>query len=256
MEVTLDELIFWIFIMARLSGMVLFNSIFGRVNIPAMFRAGLVVVLTVLAATALPAPRMAYMTWVSVALALGREFLIGFTLGYFINAVMSLLMLAGELVDLQMGIAMAKMYDPASNVNMPIVGSVFNAMFLLLFFISNAHLTFLQIVISSFRAVPVGVWTFSADLPLYAVTFFGSILTLAAKMALPLIVIHLMTEVAIGIIMKAIPQINVFVLNIEMKMIVGYIVIFVLTPSYSGFLDEVLIMMLRNLDGVLGMFQV
>ncbi|MDR0434292.1 MAG: flagellar biosynthetic protein FliR [Gracilibacteraceae bacterium] len=255
MEATLADLVFWIFIMARFSGMVLFNSIFGRANIPAMFQAGLVVVLTVLTASTLPAPPMPYQTWVAIALSIGREFLIGFTLGYFINAVMSLLMLAGELLDLQMGIAMAKMYDPSSNVNMPVIGSVFNAMFLLLFFISNAHLTFLQIVISSFQVAPVGVWTFGADLPLHAVAFFGSIITLAAKMALPLIVIHLMTEVAIGIIMKAIPQINVFVLNIELKMIIGYVVLFVLTPSYSGFLDGVLDMLLRNLSGVLELFR-
>jgi flagellar biosynthetic protein FliR len=111
-------------------------------------------------------------------------------------------------------------------------------------------------MLSSFRVAPVGVWTFSSELPLYAVMFFGAVITLAAKMALPLIVIHLMTEVAIGIIMKAIPQINVFVLNIEMKMIVGYIVIFVLTPSYGGFMDSVLSIMLQNLGGALEMFRV
>jgi flagellar biosynthetic protein FliR len=256
MEATFNDLVFWIFIMTRLTGMVFFNSIFGRTNIPAVFRIGLVVVLTLLTASVLPAPPLPYMTWAAVILALAREFLIGFTLGYFVNMVLALFMLAGELLDLQMGIAMAKMYDPASNVNMPIIGSVFNAMFLLLFFISNAHLTFLQLMISSFRAVPVGVWTFGSELPLHAAMFFGSIITLAAKMALPLIVIHLMTEVAIGIIMKAIPQINVFVLNIELKMIIGYIVIFVLVPSYGEFMDGVLVMMMESLGGALEMFRV
>ncbi|MDR1603238.1 MAG: flagellar biosynthetic protein FliR [Gracilibacteraceae bacterium] len=256
MEATFNDLIFWIFIMTRLSGMIFFNSIFGRVNIPMIFRVGLVVVLTVLAAAVLPALALPYLTWTAVLLALARELLIGFTLGYVVNTVLALFMLAGELVDLQMGIAMAKMYDPASNVNMPIIGSVFNAMFLLLFFMSGAHLTFLQIMVSSFRAVPVGVWSLGSELPLHAVMFFGAIITLAAKMALPLIVIHLMTEAAIGIIMKAIPQINVFVLNIEMKMIIGYGVIFVLVPGYGEFMDGALTVMLENLRGALAMFRV
>jgi flagellar biosynthetic protein FliR len=255
MEESLARLLFWFFIMMRLTGMIFFNSIFGRTNIPTIFRVGFVLVLTYIVQGLIPMPVLGAASWIGISFLLVREIFIGFAFGFVVNCMLSVFITAGELLDLQMGMAMAKMYDPASNVSMPVLGSVFNAMFLLMFFLSNAHLTLIEMMVYSFNTIPLGTWTMNWELTVYAFMFFGTILTLAAKMALPLIVVQLLTEVGIGIIMKAIPQINVFVLNIEMKMLIGYFIIFMLMPVYGAFMDTILDTMLYNLNGTIQFFR-
>lgn len=246
--VVLDEVLIWLMVMMRLTGMVFFNTLLGRNNVPAIFRVGLVLALTYLVMSFLPMPELTFDTWIGFGVTLVKELLIGFFMGYIISSVLGICMVAGELLDMQLGIAMAKIYDPQSNVSMPVTGSIFNAMFILNFFLANGHLTLIYLMVQSFRVIPLGNIPFNDDILIHAIVFFATLLSLALKLALPFIAIQMVVEVAVGILMKAIPQINVFVLNIQLKLLIGFLLIFFLIPEIAEFMDGILVVLIENLD--------
>lgn len=254
-EAVVNNFLTWLFVMMRLTGLIFFNPILGRSNLPVIFRMGLVLGLSYITIGLLPVYQWETLSWLGISFLLLKELFLGYLLGLLVSMALSVFMIAGELLDMQMGIAMAKMYDPQSNVSMPIVGSIFNALFILLFFITNSHLALISLMVQTFGLVPLGYVLITQQTANFVISFFGVVLELSIKLALPMIVIELVTEVAVGVIMKAIPQINVFVLNLEMKLIIGFLVIFMLAPEFSSFISTVLQIMIQNLQqAVQGLF--
>ena len=240
-------------ILMRLTGMVFLNPIFSRNNIPFIFRIGLTLGLTYVVVQLIPFENVVFANTIEFALITLKELIIGFFIGYLVYGIIAIFMISGEVIDMQLGISMAKMYDPQSNISMPIIGSVFNLMFMIIFFLTNAHLTIIAIMVQSFQWVLPGKIVINEDLFVVAIQFMGLVFTLALKLALPIIVVQLITEVAVGIIMKAIPQINVFVLNIQIKLLVGFIIIFTLVPSLSEFIEQTIEILLVNIENAVKM---
>jgi flagellar biosynthetic protein FliR len=81
--------------------------------------------------------------------------------------------------------------------------------------------------------------------------FFGQIMTLALKMAMPLIVSQMILQICVGVIMKAVPSIQIFVINIQMRVLMGLFLIMVITPAMSDFLQDLMDLLFENLFGVL-----
>lgn len=254
-ETVVNSLLTCFFVMMRMTGMVFFNPIFGRNNLPIIFRMGLVLGLSYMVFGLLPVYEWPTLSWVGYALLLLKELIIGYLLGLLVSMALSVFIISGELIDMQMGISMAKLYDPQSNISMPIVGSILNALFILLFFVSNAHLAVISLMVQSFQMIPLGKIIITQHTADYVISFFGVVLELSVKLALPMIVIQLLSEVAVGVIMKAIPQINVFVLNLELKLLIGFLVIFMLVPEFCEFSSLVLQVLVENLQqAVQGLF--
>lgn len=254
-ETVVNSLLTCFFVMMRMTGMVFFNPILGRSNIPVIFRMGVVLILSYLVLGLLPVYQWSMLSWIGFSLLLLKELVIGYLLGLIVSMALSVFIISGELIDMQMGISMAKLYDPQSNVSMPIVGSIFNALFILLFFVSNAHLAVISLMIQSFQMIPLGNVIITQHTADFVLSFFGVVLELSIKLALPMIVVQLLSEVAVGVIMKVIPQINVFVLNLELKLLIGFLVIFMLVPEFCEFTTLVLQVLVQNLQQVVqGLF--
>lgn len=253
-QVLLDEIYIIIFVMMRMTGLVLFNPLLGRNNIPVIFRLGLMMILTVLIFEYVPIATVDYATVMSTVLALLKELMIGYFIGYLIYCILSVFSVGGEVIDMQIGLSMAKMYDSSSNVSMSLIGTIFNLMFMLCFFMADGHLTLIQLMIQSYVVIPVGHVVIDSELAIHCVEFFGVILQLAMQLAIPIVVIQLISEVAVGILMKVIPQINVFVLNIQVKLIVGFFVIFAMVPNYADFIYKLMDILFSNISAGLEMF--
>jgi len=253
-QTLLFELYTVIFVMMRMMGMVLFNPLVGRNNIPIVYRIGLVMILTFLVFEYVPVGQVYYQTVVGTVTALLLELLVGYFLGYLVYCILTVFSVGGELIDMQLGLSMAQMYDSSSNVNMSLVGTIYNLLFMLCFFAVDGHLTLIQLMIQSYTVVPVGQVVLNSQLAIYCVEFFGAILTLAVKLAIPVVSIQLITEVAVGILMKAIPQINVFVLNIQLKLIIGFFIIFAMVPNYADYIQKLMDILFGNISAGLAMF--
>ena len=247
------ELTLFLFVSARVGGFVLFNPILGRTNIPAAFRTGMAMVLSVLVTSVTeqqpPTPSGTAEFMVLMLL----EIAIGFLLGMAVNFFFYIPQLAGSMIDTQMGMTMNQMYDAGSSANMSVTGQILNVLMILLFFAGGGHLTLLRLFLTSEQIVPFG--QVSIGLPAYnlMLELFVECTVLAVKLCMPVLAAELIAQVGMGVLMKVIPQINVFAINIELKVIVGLGLLLVLTIPFSEFLLQAEMAMLNALHDVLAL---
>ena len=228
-----------LYILMRMSGFVLFSPIFGRRNFPGIFQSGLILVLawTVAGFTSgtAPLPRNLMEFSLKLMLELGIGFLVGVTTQLFLYLIPQQ---AGEVVDNQMAMTMSKEYDPASQASMSVTSTLFTILMTLLLFTENGHLTLLRILLSSGEVVPYGAARLGTEAASAMTELFVECMVLAVKLALPILAAELLGQIGMGILMKVIPQINVFSINIELKMLIGLgLLVLFMAPMNEYLLD-------------------
>lgn len=242
----LFELIFM-----RMSGFLLFNPLLGRSNLPAMVKTGMALVLSILvfgtAGTGVPQPD----TLVELAFRLLLELGIGLVLGFVMRVVFSVVQIGGEVIDTQMGMTMAQIYDASSQANLSVTASLLNILLILDFFAENGHYTLMRLLTTSGELVPYGAAALGDGVYAYVIELFLACMLLAVKLAMPILAAELLGEVGMGVLMKAIPQINAFVINIELKVIIGLLLFFLLLTPINEFLLELESGMLSELGRIL-----
>ena len=245
-QLYLFELIFM-----RMSGFLLFNPLLGRSNLPAMVKTGMALVLSILvfgtAGTGVPQPD----TLVELAFRLLLELGIGLVLGFVMRVVFSVVQIGGEVIDTQMGMTMAQIYDASSQANLSVTASLLNILLILDFFAENGHYTLMRLLTTSGELVPYGAAALGDGVYAYVLELFLACMLLAVKLAMPILAAELLGEVGMGVLMKAIPQINAFVINIELKVIIGLLLFFLLLTPINEFLLELESGMLSELGRIL-----
>ncbi|HJD45344.1 MAG TPA: flagellar biosynthetic protein FliR [Candidatus Mediterraneibacter norfolkensis] len=248
------EFMYFCLVLMRMSGFVFLNPVLGRGNIPAQFRTGLTLVLTVVicqaeyaAGTQLPEP----VNSVQFGLMLLIEFGIGYVLGFIMQLFDFVMTGAGSVIDFQMGLSMATVYDPQNGVQIALTGQVLQIYYMLLFFAVDGHLTLMRILLASGDVVPYGAAVIGRLQADAAVTLFTECVVLAMKLAFPIIAIEFLTEIAIGLLTKIIPQINLFVLNIELKVVIGILVLILLISPIGEYLRGLITQMLQEIQSML-----
>ncbi|MCL2539255.1 MAG: flagellar biosynthetic protein FliR [Oscillospiraceae bacterium] len=242
-------------ILMRMSGCVFMNPIFGRRNIPVMMRVGLTVMLSLAIMSFTDARMPAEINSVlSLFVLMLMEFAVGYIIGFVITLFSYAVTFGGEVMDLQLGISMSKVYDPASNVSLSLFATFFNTLYMLLFFAGSGHVTLIRLFLVSGNIVPYGMVSIGVNLYSHMLDLFCQCTVLAVKFMLPVIAIEILIEMGMGLIMKAVPQINVFVINIQIKLFVGFMLIVMLYVPFSEFLEGLITRMFDTLDSLLLIF--
>ena len=232
----------FLLIMVRMTGVVVFNPLFGRRNVPAMLKAGFALFLAVVTVMPLPVGEhiAAYDSVVGLIAAGVAEFAVGYLMGLVVNMFFAVIPLSGEMIDMQMGMSMSKMYDPGSNVQMPLAAGFFNVALVLMFFFTGAYRDMIYIAVSSVHLFPPGSFSVNPNVGMYLADIFGHVMMISLKFAFPVIASELVTETGIGIIMRAVPQINVFVVGVQLKIIIGIFVLLAMCPFTAWFFGGML----------------
>lgn len=240
-------------IFGRVVGIFAFNPFLGRNNLPSRVRIGAALGITVLIVTQIY-PQMEAVEIVGAGpfvIAVLLETLIGMILGFITNLFLSTLLVAGDVMDTTSGLGMSKIYDPASGVQMPLFGSLATYLALLYFFATNSHLAYVRLYVLSFQVIPLGGLKLNTDIGLVVGQYFGTVLGMAIKLALPFIAAQLILEFCMGIMMKAVPQIQVMVVNMQLKLLFGITLLFLLATPMSDFIDRYLKDMMDAVGNVL-----
>lgn len=241
----------FLLVLARMSGVVLFNPIFGRQSIPGLVKSGFILLLSITAYTMTDYLPEAPGSILETLVLLGLELFLGYVLGLVMNLFFYVPLLGGETIDMQMGMSMGRTYDPSSQTSTTVTASLLNILMMLLFFAGNGHYTLLRIFMASGRVVPYGQAGFGPDVYQAILELFISCTVMGIKLCMPILAAELLGQVGMGILMKVIPQINVFAINIELKVIIGLSLLLVLMAPFSEFLLEAESTMLRALRSLL-----
>lgn len=241
----------YLLVFVRMSGLILFNPLFARRNTPTQFKMGLVLALTlILSPTQIGQPTV--FDGFRLIEAMSRELFIGFCCGSVFQVFYYMIFFAGDVIDTQFGLSMAKVFDPGTNIQMSVTGNWFSITFIVYIFLTDSHLLMIRIFAASYDIIPLGargiVMTAAAQ---FIMELFAEVFILAIRLALPFVAVEFIMEVCMGILMKLIPQIHVFVINIQLKLLMGLVLLLLLAAPVTGFLQSYMDQMYRNMERVM-----
>jgi len=171
-----------------------------------------------------------------------QEFMTGAWLGFMLFFVFNVLMFAGQFIDFSMGFAMVNVLDPIQQIQVPIWGNVLFMAVNVLFVVTGGLQHVIWVFAASYEILPMGTAYIvgNAGLANFMVGTLMAFLVLALRIAIPLVGTMLIIDICLGIIVKSVPQMNVFVVGMPLKVLVGTILMFsVIIPSLGGIYDMV-----------------
>ncbi len=176
--------------------------------------------------------------WLAV-FTLVQELVVGLVIGFVVNITFMAFQLAGFLLDISMGFGMVNVIDPTTGTEMPLLGQ-FNYFFALLLFLSiNGHHTMIFSLIKSYDTISPGMLFLQKEAVGVMVQGFVGLFLLGFKIGLPVMGAIFLSDVALGIIAKLIPQINVFVIGFPIKIMLGLFVLIAFFPVFIMVVEKV-----------------
>ena len=237
----------------RMSGFIFLNPVLGRRNIPSIAKTGLALVLSVLIYTAEGGGVSDFTvdSSLEVAVLLLKEFAVGFLLGFIMELMDMIFTFAGTVMDFQMGISMAQVYDPQSGVQISLTGKILQIYYMLIFFAVDGHLVLMRILLNAGELVPYGQVAISTNAAEMAMEIFYDCVILAVKLSFPLIAFEFILEIVVGVLMKINPQVNIFILSIQLRLLCGFIMMIILVDPINSFIGDVISDFMKYMSRIL-----
>jgi len=213
-------------VMLRCLGLVFTAPIFGHHSVPTLVKYGIAAALAV----ALAKGAGATAGTMPLMLAAPIELIIGLALGFVLSMGFSAIEMGGHVLSIQLGLSLAAVFSPTDEDQSTAIDPFFSVMAGLLFLAMNLHLAVVQALANSFVVYPVG-GGWPADLALTGAQTVALVVELGVRVALPISLVLLLTELSVALLARAIPQINVFILGLPLKLLVGIAVLGAAMPS-------------------------
>ena len=236
------DLELFLLIFVRVASFVYIAPFFSMSNTPSRVRVGLAFFISVLLYQTGPEQEVAYDTLTGYTIIVMKEAVTGFLIGFGANLCTAVVSFAGQIADMEMGLSMASLFDPATKQQTTITGVYYNYMVLLLLMISGMHRYLLKALAETYELIPINGAVFHDDALLQAlITFMGDYIIVGFRICLPIFAVMIILNAVLGILAKVSPQLNMFAVGIQMKVLVGFCVLFVTTamlPDAAGFIYE------------------
>ncbi len=227
---------YFILALLRVSALVFSSPIFGRRNLPNLIKISLCIALTTILYSAWnTVPELVYSGVLGYAILCIKELMFGLVLGYVTTLFFSLMQTAGQAIDMQMGFGMVNVLDAQSNLSVPMMGNFLYIVLLAVFFAANAHRQLIFILLSTFQNIPVGEVALNPMLGYSALEVFALSFGLVINIAMPIVAAGLVAEVFMGFVVRTTPQLNIFVVGIPLKILLGFLVLLTILPAYVSF---------------------
>ena len=178
-----------------------------------------------------------------------EQIVIGSAMGLAMRLVFSAIDMAGSMISLQMGLGFATAYDPSSASQTPVIAELIGILSLLMFLSLNGHLMVLSVLAQSFSVLPIGVLPHKASW-LNVANTGGIVFSSGLMLALPVICALMITNIALGVLGRVSPQLNLMVIGFPITITLGFCAIYIGLSRISGPLQNMfeagLFSMLRN----------
>jgi flagellar biosynthesis protein FliR len=222
---SLNEFTFFALVLGRLAGILSAIPLFGEGRVPLVIRVVTIFMVTLVCFPILQskAPHLPVDS-LSVVILVVRETLIGISLGLLSQALFAAVEFCGQIVGMQMGFSMSTMFDPSMGQT-PLMSNVQLLLAMLLFLSLGVHHLFIRAIMDSYAVIPVGNWHMSGGLMEFLIATTGNIFVLGIKLAAPVMVALLATSVALGIMARSFPQMNIFMVSMPLNIGIGFLVL-------------------------------
>ncbi|WP_243281380.1 flagellar biosynthetic protein FliR [Clostridium sp. D53t1_180928_C8] len=174
----------------------------------------------------------------------------GLVLGYIVNMCFYSLKMAGNLIDIQLGLSMASTYDPNTQTQSTIMEKLMYFIGIVVFFNINAHHILINSIQNSFEIIPVGYSILDFNIS-YILRVFVEYFIMGIKIASPIIVVLIITDLITGIISRSISGLNVMIIGMPLKMLVGILFFMSSLPFILNTMKDIIKQLKNVLEGTL-----
>lgn len=238
-------------VLVRVSAFVLAVPLLGTGAAFSGYKVGLIGGLSLLAFFTMDLPLTHSVGTFEFAAMAMREVLIGLVLASVLQAAMLAIRVAGEMIGHEMAFTMSQVVDPVTGTNTPLITSVHENLFLLGLLAIDGHHVLIRAVSSSFGRAPVGDVSFDTTLAQNAVTLFADMFAAGMTFAAPVLVLLVLVSVLIGLLARAVPQLNVLEVGFTLRIIVGMVAMFGFAPLMAPAMGELFRAVDEGLGGML-----
>ena len=254
-DFTLIKFELFLLILTRISMFVVVAPFFNTPNTPVRAKIGFAALVSLLLYFVLPVQVPEYSTVVGYAFLVVKEAITGVLIGFSTYICNFIIGFAGQIIDLNIGLSMAQEYDPTTRSTVAITGNLYNYFILLLLIVSDMHRFILKSLCDAYEVIPVGGPVFPWDSLLTSLLkYMSELFIIGFRIALPVFAVIMILDCVLGIMVKVAPQIHMFSVGVQMKVIIGFFVLFVtvfLLPSIAEFIfNEMRTMMVSFIEGM------
>ncbi len=224
--------------LTRILALLATAPVLSSAGVPVRLRLGLGLALTLVIAPALgPMPAVAAASGEGL-LILAQQVLIGVGMGFSMRVVFAAVDVAGELSGLQMGLGFASLYDPVRGATNPVLAVLLGMMLSLVFLSINEHLMIIAMLARSFEILPISSLPIRSDALMGVVLLGTKMFAMALFLSLPLLVALVLANLALGVLSRAAPQLNLFAIGFPATLGIGLVLMLLILPYYLKPFDQ------------------
>ena len=232
---------YFLMILVRVATFVYIAPFFGMNNTPNRVKIGFSALLAiVLFQTIQPKEVLEYSGVIGFAIIVLKEGITGLLIGYAANICNSIIVFSGKVIDMEIGLAMANMYDPTTKAQSGLTGTMYNYFIMMLLIVTNMHHYILRALVDTYQIIPVNGAVFDWEhLMGSMVMYMTDMMAIGFRIALPIFACSMILSCILGIMAKVAPQMNMFAVGMQIKVLLGLGIMFltiVLLPSISNFI--------------------
>lgn len=236
-QITLPQLQMFFLVFLRIATILMLLPVFSSKSIPSILKVGLALSISIILVATLkldPVPPVPHI--LPFAVEVIGEIMIGVIIGLSVKVIFAGIQLAGQLVGYQMGMALANVIDPNTSQQVPILAQFIQLLALLILVVTNAHHFFIRALADSYRLVPPFGFHFSHSVMAQVMELGANMFVIAIKIGAPIITALFLTSVTFGLIARTVPQMNVLIVAMPLKIGVGLLFMGFSLPYISSFL--------------------
>lgn len=255
MTVSLAHLEYFLLILVRISGFIVAAPIFSLRNVPMRVKTLLALAIAIVVFHVVPYREVTYSTTIEYAIVVLTEMLAGVIMGFMANVAYYILSFAGQIIDQEIGFSMVNQFDPITSTQVTVTGNLYTQAVMLMVVITNMHHYLIRAITDSFQVLPVG--SVVLDFNLYEVMkrFVIDYFVLGFRIVLPIFASMLVLNTILAILARVAPQMNMFVIGLQLKVFLGLIVLVLMFMMITGVADLIfreMMSMLRETMPYLG----
>lgn len=223
----------FLLLLSRWAGMIMLAPVFGSRGVPGIVKLGLAFSLSIIIYPMIQVsgPQIPDSLLLYAALVI-KEVLVGLVIGFVIYALTAALQGAGQLIDMQMGFTMGNMIDPVYGMQSPMMGNFQLILATMLLLATNAHHYLIAAMVKSYAYIPVNPTALPQGIDFF-VNLITAVFSLSIQLSLPVVGALLITDIGVGLLSRAVPQLNIFTVVFPVKIIFGFIILFLAIPFFG-----------------------
>ena len=223
---SLREVVAFVLVLTRVAGIFAAFPVFGGQRLPLQIKVIAILMITlvcfpILSVAPPPMPTDVF----ALGMLLLCEMAIGLALAFIAQIVFSAVEFGGQIVGMQMGLTISQIIDPTRGSQVQIM-SVLQTLFATLIFLSlNIHHLFIHAIVDSFSIIPLGGWHLNGEIITFLIKRAADVFVIGIRLAAPVMVSLLLTSVALGVMARAFPQMNIFMISLPLNIGIGFVVL-------------------------------